>query len=185
MSWRSTKPKWLIIPLALRIFVLLFLLHVLPPRPKLPSRQKAKNCKVLRRHHSDLEINVRMISSKITAVMPGSSMDCCLLEQCNRQIAGFEREMLDIHVFCTIATMEDTSELNIEKIQISNVFFNLGLKINKFLSYPKEATIKPVREGIRLPKIAVPTFDGDPLKWMNFWKQFEISINSKKQLICA
>ena len=55
-----------------------------------------------------------------------------------------------------------------EILQISDVIFNLCLKINKLLSYPKEAPIKPVREGIRLPKIAVPTFDGEPLKWMNF-----------------
>ena len=62
---------------------------------------------------------------------------------------------------------------------------SLGLKINKFLSHPNEIPNKPVREGIRLPKIAVSTFDGDPLKWMNFWEQFEISIHSKKQLTNA
>ena len=39
----------------------------------------------------------------------------------------------------------------------------------------------PVREGIRLPKIVVPTFDGNPLKWMTFWQQFEISVHSKDQ----
>ena len=81
--------------------------------------------------------------------------------------------------------MEYTKELNNEKLRISDFIFSLGLKINKFLSYPKEAPIKPVREGIRLPKIAVPTFDGDPLKWMNFWEQFEISTHSKEQLTSA
>ena len=80
-------------------------------------------------------------------------MDCCLLKQCNKQIADYETEMLDISR--TIATMKDTSELNNEKLRISDVVLNLGLKINKFLSYPKEAATTPAREGIRLPKIAV------------------------------
>ena len=72
--------------------------------------------------------------------------------------------------------------MNNEKLQISDVIFNLGLKINKFLYYPKEVTIKPVRKGIKLPQIAVLSFNSDSLKWMNFWEQFEISINSKEQL---
>ena len=129
---------------------------------KAPIKTEGKEQEVLRRCLSDLEMNARRINSKITAVIPGPSMDHCLLEQCNRQIAGFETKMLDLSR--TIATMEDTSELNNEKLQISDVIFNLGLKINKFLSYRKEATTKPVREEIRLPKIAVPTIDGDPLK---------------------
>ena len=90
-------------------------------------KTKSKELEVLRRRLADLEINVRRINSEITTVMPGPSMDCCLLEQCNRQITGFETEMFDIS--CTITTMEDTKEFTDEKLRISNVIFNLGLKI--------------------------------------------------------
>ena len=76
--------------------------------------------------------------------------------------------------------MEVTEELTGEKPWISDIIFSLGLKINKYLSSPKEAMTTPVREGIRLPKIAVPTFDGDPLKWMSFWEKFETSIHNKE-----
>ena len=73
----------------------------------------------------------------------------------------FEIKILDTCISRTIATMEDTNELTDEKLQIFDVIFNLGLKINKFLSYSKEEPNKPVREGIRLPNIIVSIFDGD------------------------
>ena len=67
-------------------------------KTKTLMKAESKELEVLRRSLSALEINVMRINNKITAVMPGPSMDCCLLEQCNRQIASFETEMLDIHV---------------------------------------------------------------------------------------
>ena len=103
-------------------------------------------------------------------------MDRCLLEQYNKQVTSFDTELF--HISRTIATIEDTKELTDEKLLISDITFSLGLKINKFISSAKEAPTTPVREGIRLSKSAVPTFDGDPLKWMNFWQQFEISVHN-------
>ena len=93
-------------------------------------KTESKELEVLWRCLADLEINVWRINSKITTVMPGPSMDRCLLEHCNRQITSFEMEMFDISR--TIATMEDTKELNDEKLRISDVIFNLGLIITFF-----------------------------------------------------
>ena len=36
--------------------------------------------------------------------------------------------------------------------------------------------------GIRLPKISVPTFDGNILNWTTFWKQFEVTVHNKDHL---
>ena len=36
--------------------------------------------------------------------------------------------------------------------------------------------------GVQLPKIEVPTFDGNLLNWRMFWEQFESTIHSKTQL---
>ena len=36
--------------------------------------------------------------------------------------------------------------------------------------------------GVLLPKIEVPTFDGNLLNWRFFWEQFESTIHSKTQL---
>ena len=38
---------------------------------------------------------------------------------------------------------------------------------------------QPQLERIRLPKIPLPTFHGDPLKWPTFWQSFETSIHTQ------
>ena len=36
--------------------------------------------------------------------------------------------------------------------------------------------------GVRLPKIDVPTFNGDILTWRTFWEQFSISVHTRTVL---
>ena len=36
--------------------------------------------------------------------------------------------------------------------------------------------------AIELPKINIPTFDGDTLNWVTFWEQFDLTIQSNKKL---
>ena len=44
---------------------------------------------------------------------------------------------------------------------------------------PVEAHLEPT---VELPKISVPTFDGDVLSWAVFWEQFQTAINDNKKL---
>lgn len=37
-------------------------------------------------------------------------------------------------------------------------------------------------ESSKLPKLNVPTFDGDVLHWQQFWEQFHVLIHSRKGL---
>ena len=57
---------------------------------------------------------------------PGPDTDRCLLEQYNKQVSGFEMELL--HVSCSSATMEDTKELPDEESRISDAIFSIGVK---------------------------------------------------------
>ena len=36
--------------------------------------------------------------------------------------------------------------------------------------------------GVKLPKVSVPTFDGNFLNWKNFWEQFDATIHCKTGL---
>ena len=38
------------------------------------------------------------------------------------------------------------------------------------------------RKGVKLPKLYVPTFDGDVLHWKQFWEQFVISVHDRANL---
>ena len=90
-------------------------------------------------------------------MVPGPDIDHCLLEQYNKQVSVFEMEMLDDS--CSMAAIEYVKELPDEKSWISDAIFSIGLKISKVISSAAEASTTPVREGICLSRISIPTFD--------------------------
>ena len=50
---------------------------------------------------------------------------------------------------------------------MSKEIFDVCLKIRRLLHTPVRVAHK---DGIKLPKIDVPTFDGDMLNWQTFWE---------------
>ena len=65
------------------------------------------------------------------------------------------------------------------KPSISKAIFDTCLQMHRSLQMP--APVVP-KEGIKLPKIDVPTFNGDIMNWRNFWEQYEVSIHSRAHL---
>ena len=47
---------------------------------------------------------------------------------------------------------------------------------------PSSIETRVSETGVRLPKIEVPTFDGNVLGWNLFWEQFEVSADSKTHI---
>ena len=41
---------------------------------------------------------------------------------------------------------------------------------------------RPLESGVKLPKIEVPTFNGNILEWNLFWEQFEVTVHSKTHI---
>ena len=99
-------------------------------------------------------------------------MNRCLLEQCNNQVSLFEVESLDVSR--SVTSIEDAKELLNEKSQISDDIFSTGLKISNLLFSATEASTTPVKEGVHVPKISVPTFDGHILQWRSCTQQGRI-----------
>ena len=63
---------------------------------------------------------------------------------------------------------------------LSELDFEAGQRL-LILEAPKgsEDHLEPT---VELPKISVPTFDGDVLNWAVFWEEFEIAIHKNKKL---
>ena len=40
----------------------------------------------------------------------------------------------------------------------------------------------PDGPGVKLPKLDVPTFDGDIIHWKQFWDQFSVSVHDRTNL---
>ena len=105
-------------------------------------------------------------------------MDHCLLEQNDEQTNGFKFELF--YVSRRIISLDgDTTELTEHEASLFQVIFNTRLRICRLLQTPPP----PVhREGIKLPKIDVPKFDGGIMKWRSFWEQYKVSIHLRDQL---
>ena len=59
----------------------------------------------------------------------------------------------------------------------------MSLQIERLLSdQAAPPSTKEAKIGIKLPKMNVPTFDGNILNWNTFWQQFDMAIHSKAQL---
>ena len=82
------------------------------------------------------------------------------------------------------------------EIALDRMIFDVCLKINRMLEankpnpFPLGPTpvvvhTPPQASGIKLPKINVPTFDGNMLHWTSFWEQFKVSVHSKDRLSIA
>ena len=46
----------------------------------------------------------------------------------------------------------------------------------------KSPTLSSDEKGVKLPKLDVPTFDGNILNWRSFWEQFCVSVHDRSNL---
>ena len=64
--------------------------------------------------------------------------------------------------------------------------FDCSVTIKKLLSSASgvsEASTPPSNsKGVKLPKLDIPTFDGNILNWRSFWEQFSISVHDRAHL---
>ena len=75
--------------------------------------------------------------------------------------------------------MVNVSMLSDYEAWIWKAIFDICLKIHQLLHTPVPVVHK---EGIKLPKIDMPTFNGDIMEWQKFWEQYEMAIHSRTQL---
>ena len=103
---------------------------------------------------------------------------------CQEQLSDFKQELGHIrHEVTTQCTQDVSDELHTTITTLDKSIFDMSLKVNKWLYNPKctsEATVSLHEvKGVRLPKLEVPTFDGDILHWQSFWEQFYVAIHDR------
>ena len=79
--------------------------------------------------------------------------------------------------------MEDTSELSVMLNKVEKGIFDLSLDIRKLLRSQSSVSSSTSNKGVRLPKLEVPTFDGNILNWCTFWEQFKVSVHDRTNFI--
>ena len=132
----------------------------------------------LHRRMARVEQNLREVARAVEAIEITPATDRCLLQQYDEQVSYIRMELMDVSR--QIASIDDdTSELDDMESTISKAIFRTSLQVRRQLQ-----SLPPTlpKDGIKLPKIDVPTFDGNVMNWRSFWEQYEVAIHSKSQL---
>ena len=148
--------------------------------PTLPLESTTPDTqKVTARRLSRLELSLKDTEAGLDALSDDHS-DSSLLEQYTEQLADHKRELSTIHEDLISLDLDNDHELVTKHVALEKLQFKCSHRVKKLSS---KATA-PVADGkgVRLPKLDVPTFDGDVLHWAQFWEQFKISIHDRSQL---
>ena len=94
------------------------------------------------------------------------------LQKCQKEISVLGTPLAGImeEILFLLATTKSTKEINYET---STLIHNL-----EQAAKPPETYSEP---AIELPKINIPTFDGDTINWVAFWEQFDLAIHSNNK----
>ena len=81
--------------------------------------------------------------------------------------------------------LEEEDDLFVQHAKLEKLHFSCSHKVRKLLnSHAPSSMSAPAADGkgFKLPKLEVPTFDGDVLHWRQFWEQFSISVHDRSHL---
>lgn len=153
-----------------------------------PSSSDPDPVKLALRKLSHLETVISNTHDSITR-LPATDGDLSLVEQYEVQIASHKSELSEVHT--TLLTVEDESEVEEQLTlysQMEEALFECSHSLRKLSKAYKVSTVTETPlsiasgSGVRLPKLSVPTFDGNILNWRQFWDQFTVSIHNRHNL---
>ena len=108
------------------------------------------------------------------------TMDVCLLEHLEQLVGSLKTKL--VTVTGDIMELEDRSALLTKEVGIENALMKFSLQIKRLFTEnkirkEKESAVSKLAtsEGVNLPSINFPTFDGNILNLRTFWEQFEVT----------
>ena len=135
--------------------------------------------KTVSKELNHLQRNLTVVAKAIDE-LSGSTDDICLLQMREEQLIDFKRELEDTRKTLLTSDMEEEDLLQLLST-IEELIFEYSLKVKKLLHSRKESPSLN-GQGVKLPKLDVPTFDGSILNWTTFWEQFCISVHERLNL---
>ena len=142
-----------------------------------------------RRISSRKLVHLQKSLTAITSMISDSSTtpsDICLLRQYEERTNGINCELVKTRDDLHRLELEETDEPFELQDRLETQVFDCSVKIKKLLSsasgLPVTSTPSSDSKGVKLPKLDVPTFDGNILNWRSFWEQFNISVHERAHL---
>ena len=114
--------------------------------------------------------------------------DVPLLEQYQERMGDIKRELSVVYEELITADLPDDHALVAQHADLEKLHFSCSHIIKKLLNAHSARSTKATAASTvsdktsKLPKLDVPTFDGDVLHWQPFWEQFETSVHNHTSL---
>ena len=97
-----------------------------------------------------------------------------------KQLSKFKCELEDISKSILNSDEAEDEALSHQQTEIEQQLFSCSLTVKRLLESRNHSTTSPLsssHEGVKLPKLEVPSFDGSILNWKTFWDKFYISVH--------
>jgi len=108
--------------------------------------------------------------------------DTCLIQQYADRLAEFKTELKGVHECFLSLDLEEHDELFTTYTKLDKLIFSCCLEIKKLLKGTDTVSSPSDFKGVKLPKLEVPSFDGNILNWTSFWEQFCVSVHNRPTL---
>ena len=133
--------------------------------------------KVLMRKLQHLEKSLSLVNETVSS-LSSRSEDVCRLQQHEEQLSDYKKDLADFRNSLLSMDLEEGDELLALHATLEKRFFDCSLQIKELLrphAHAHDPTPGPAHsdtKGVKLPKLDVPTFDGNILKWGVFGSNF-------------
>jgi hypothetical protein len=119
----------------------------------------------------------------VNTVIENEEPDVFVLKQYEVEMIDHKKELSEVRREALALGLEEADEICQEECSLEGTLSHLSINLRKLASPNKDGD-KPsrLRDGVKLSKLDVPSFDGDILNWRTFWEQFEVSVNSRSSL---
>lgn len=141
-----------------------------------------KEKKALLRKLMRMRKNLDLVSKVIVS---DEELDTHTLLEYATELSQHKQDLKNIHEQILTLDLDETDQVCDTHSLLEQFTFELSLKLNN--KRVKDATdsekdVMHTHEGVKLPKLEVPRFNGDILQWRVFWEQFNISVHSRSSL---
>ena len=115
-----------------------------------------------------MESTLKSINSTVELLTSGPDLDTCLVRQLEKEVDRISTEHSDLTRNILSLEHEDRELLHLSSA-LAKTLFDLSLQIERLLSdQAAPPSTKEADSGIKLPKMNVPTFNGNILNWNSF-----------------
>ena len=143
------------------------------------------NCKILARRLKQILGRPSAVSDAISTLI-GDSKDVHRLQLHEEQKGDSKKYLSAMKMELISLDLEEADELVMKQTELEQLLFDCSLEVKELLARSSTPTSSSSAHaespGLKLPKLDVPTFNGNILQWRSFWEQFVISVHSRTTL---